>query len=418
MKQTRNVFLRIFFMACIFLFSCVSTREGMRLDGISLDEAIEQSAVEVIDKLPTGTRVAIVAFSSEYDNLSNYITDELIGALIDGGLEVADRRNLVYVYHELNFQISGVVSDETAVSIGKFLRAQYVITGQFVKAGDRYRYRLSGINIETAIQESSSRLNVRLDRTLQNHIADVRQTPIFIATADYGEHQNAQPKTAGVHLDRGILFASRNDNDMAIEEFTQAIRINPNFIIAYVNRGKAYTRKGMYEMAIQDYTSAIRLDPNDPDVYTNRGKAYAYIGMNDYAIEDCTIALRLDPNFRYAHFTYTTRGVAYYNKGMYEHAIKDYTQAIRFSPNYALAYHNSGTAYEKKGDYDRALVNYTQAIRLDPNYVLSYVGRGTAYFYKRMYYQAIENYTAALRLDPNLVIARDALELARRQQGR
>jgi tetratricopeptide (TPR) repeat protein len=64
------------------------------------------------------------------------------------------------------------------------------------------------------------------------------------------------------------------------------------------------------------------------------------------------------------------------------------------------------------------LADYTQAIRFDPNYASAYLGRGTAYYYKKMYDRAIEDYTAALRLDPNLVVARDNLELARRQQGR
>lgn len=95
-------------------------------DGLSLDEAIEQSVVEVVEELTAGTRIAIVAFSSEHDSLSNYILDELTGAFVDRKLEVVDRRNLAYVYRELNFQMSGEVSDETAVSIGKFLGARYV----------------------------------------------------------------------------------------------------------------------------------------------------------------------------------------------------------------------------------------------------------------------------------------------------
>jgi hypothetical protein len=102
--------------------------------------------------------------------------DELTGALVDGGLEVTDRRNLEFVYKELGFQMSGDVSDETAVSIGKFLGALYVITGQLVKAGNSRRYRLSGINVETAMQESSTRLSVRDD---QDYSAALRIDPNY-----------------------------------------------------------------------------------------------------------------------------------------------------------------------------------------------------------------------------------------------
>ena len=87
--------------------------------------------------------MAIVAFESENDNLSDFIMEEITGALVDRRIEVADRQNLAYVYKEPGFQMSGDVSDETALSIGKFLGAQLVITGQLQSTGGSYRYRAS-----------------------------------------------------------------------------------------------------------------------------------------------------------------------------------------------------------------------------------------------------------------------------------
>jgi tetratricopeptide (TPR) repeat protein len=294
--------------------------------------------------LPNGTRVAIVAFTTEHTNLSNYIMDELTGVLVDGRLEVADRRNLEFVYKEMGFQMSGDVSDETAVSIGKYFGARYVITEQLVKAGDRYRYRLSGINVETAVQESSTRLNVRNDRTLQSLVSDVRQTPAVTASAGYGERQNTQPTTVGTYLDRGILFLSRNDWDMAIADYTQAIRLNPNLAAAYDGRGFAYYQKGEYDRAIADYTQAIKLVPNNTVYSNNLAK------------------------------TYDTRGFMYYNKRDYELAIADYNQAIKLDPdntvytnNLAKTYDTRGFMYYTKRDYDRSIADYEKALQIAPN---------------------------------------------------
>lgn len=177
------------------LFSCatadkggkrVSPSAGNNGGGLSLDEAIALSAMDIAAKLPAGTRVAVVAFESPEQNLSGYIMDEITGILTDGGLELADRSNLEHVYRELNFQTSGEVDEEDALAVGKFLGARYVVTGQLVNTGNGYNYRLNGINVETAVQESSTRLVVRDDRNIERLLAALRNNAPAVRTASYG----------------------------------------------------------------------------------------------------------------------------------------------------------------------------------------------------------------------------------------
>jgi regulator of protease activity HflC (stomatin/prohibitin superfamily) len=126
---------------------------------MSLNEAIEQSAEDIAADIPDKSIVAIVAFDSADDDLSEYIMGELSGALFDRGIEVVER-NLGYVYRELNLQMSGEVSDETARSIGKFLGADLVITGQLLDMGNTWRYWLNAIHVERAAYASITRLDV------------------------------------------------------------------------------------------------------------------------------------------------------------------------------------------------------------------------------------------------------------------
>ncbi|MDR2792511.1 MAG: hypothetical protein LBB61_02435, partial [Treponema sp.] len=297
----KNVSIMAAVMAAAAFWSCATT--GASNDGLlSLDEAVERSAAKLAAELPRGTRVAIAAFSSEHQNLSEYIMDELTGALVDGDLEVADRRNLAFAYKELNFQMSGDVSDEEAVSIGKFLGAKYVIAGQLVNAGSSFRYRVSGVNVETAIQESSTRLSVRNDRALQNLTAAVRNAPAVVSTASYGESGTGQPKTAGAFLDRGILFATRGDFDMAIEEFTQAVTLDGKLAAAYLFRGRAYAASVM-SVRLDDIAEGFSAVISSGNADTAAQKA----GINK-AIADCTQAIKLDPNLAAA---YRERGRSY-----------------------------------------------------------------------------------------------------------
>jgi tetratricopeptide (TPR) repeat protein len=209
-------------------------------------------------------------------------------------------------------------------------------------------------------------------------------------------------RSAKSYFDSGETFLSRGDYVTAIEEYTQAIRLDPNYAVAYHKRGWAYDDKGDYDRAIADCTQAIRLDPNYADAYNVRGVAYRNKGDYDRAIADYTQAIRLDPNYAKA---YNNRGAAYYYKMDYDRAIADCNQAIRLDPNDASAYYNRGNAYNNKKDYDRAIADYTQAIRLDPNYKEAYHNRGAAYYYKKDYDRAIAEYTQAIRLDPNHAMA-------------
>jgi len=439
MDKKKIIFTHIVVLLSI-LGGCATSNGNS--DVLSFEQAIEQSAIDIISKLPKGVRVAIVAFSSEHENLSEYFMDELTGALVGGNLEVADRRNLAFVYRELELQMSGDVSDETAVSIGKFLGAQYVIFGQLVPTGNTARYRTSSVNVQTALQETSTRLTVRNDKAFRNFVSAIGKNPVATTVADYGR-QSTTTGSAGAFLDRGILHAIRGDYELAIAEFTEAINLDSNLATAWLLRGRAFSasasdiieiledfrdfiafvprggittrQKEGYAKAIADYTKAIRLDPNLASAYRDRGVAYSYSGDHDKALEDFNLAIRLNPNDPVA---YRERGNVYGLKGDDERSLADYTRAINVDPNHAPAYYNRGVTYQERGDNDRAIVEYTHAIRLHPNHDSAYTNRAVAYYDKGDQNRAIADCEMALRINPNNTQARHNLEIFRRYRGR
>jgi tetratricopeptide (TPR) repeat protein len=216
------------------------------------------------------------------------------------------------------------------------------------------------------------------------------------------------------YFDSAQAFYSWGDYAMAIEEYTQAIRLDPNFVAAYNNRGNAYYSKKDYDRAISDYTQAIRLNPDYEAAYNNRASAYYSKKDYDRAIADCIQAIRLNPDYEEA---YINRASAYYSKNDYDRAIADYTQVIRLDPNFAVAYENRGNVYYSKEDYDRAIADFTQAIRINPDNANIYHNRGTTYYYKEDYDRAIADFEAALRIEPNHPYAGHSLESARRLRG-
>ena len=72
------------------------------------------------------------------------------------------------------------------------------------------------------------------------------------------------------------MLCSRETGDVKIAACTRAINSGAGRpSINYYNRGYAYRKKGDMDRAIADYTEALRLDPKYAIAYNNRGLAYS-----------------------------------------------------------------------------------------------------------------------------------------------
>lgn len=101
---------------------------------------------------------------------------------------------------------------------------------------------------------------------------------------------------------RGLIHSLMREYDKAIDDFNEAIRLDPVPTWAYLNRGYARYLKKEIEKAIADYDEAIRLFPNYIDAYVYRGDARFKNKDYDKAIADFDEAIRLDPKSIYANF--------------------------------------------------------------------------------------------------------------------
>jgi TolB-like protein len=144
----------------VFLFSVLVFAQN----ALTLDMALSNSTSYLRGRIPAGSKVVVLNFTSNWSQLSEYIVEELIGYIVnEGTLAVVDRRNLDAIQQEMDFQLSGEVSDETAQSIGKKLGAQTIISGSIVAVGDTYRLRVRAILVETAQIQGMQNIDVRQD---------------------------------------------------------------------------------------------------------------------------------------------------------------------------------------------------------------------------------------------------------------
>jgi len=136
----------------------------------------------------------------------------------------------------------------------------------------------------------------------------------------------------------GDAYANLDRLRDAIRTFKRALRIKPDYSearyylkVCYLNRADTFFNAGQYRHAIEDYTQAIQLDPSDKFSYVMRANAYSELGSHlTQAIEDYSQAIYLD---EHDAEIYWFRGFAYVTKGKWQQAIEDYSQAISLDPN-------------------------------------------------------------------------------------
>jgi PBP1b-binding outer membrane lipoprotein LpoB len=115
-----------------------------------INTTLKKAADTLLQSIPKEFRIAIINISSNDNEVSDFVAAELEFLLVNNGFFVVDRGQLDRIRQEQNFQLSGDVDDNSAVSIGKFSGANIVVLGSISGSGDMRRLRFRALDTETA----------------------------------------------------------------------------------------------------------------------------------------------------------------------------------------------------------------------------------------------------------------------------
>jgi tetratricopeptide (TPR) repeat protein/tRNA A-37 threonylcarbamoyl transferase component Bud32 len=225
-----------------------------------------------------------------------------------------------------------------------------------------------------------------------------------------------KPRSAAKeHFSRGEALAYNGRHKEAEAEFSEAVRLQPDFALAHFNLGNALFWQGRHKEAEEAFRAAIRLQPDDAEVRRCLGRALNYQGRHKEAEEAFRAAIRLQPDSAWAH---NGLGYALWSQGKHKEAETEYRAAIRLQPDNAVIHNNLGWSLNGQDRYKEAEEAFREALRLNPDTARAHHGLGISFNNQSRYEEALKEFRAAVRLEPGNEGARKDLNDLLRRLGR
>jgi lipoprotein NlpI len=179
--------------------------------------------------------------------------------------------------------------------------------------------------------------------------------------------------TAPAVKDEGPTVVAHLADDPTIKSLTSKLVDNPDDASALYRRGQVYASKGAYLLAVNDFTESIRINPKDVEAFNNRCWARTVIGDLQSALKDCNEALRLRPNFVDA---LDSRGLVNLKSGQIKNAIADFDAALKINPRLTSSLYGRGLAKQRNGSISEGELDISNAKAMDPNIAKEFASYG------------------------------------------
>ncbi len=213
------------------------------------------------------------------------------------------------------------------------------------------------------------------------------------------KYNDAFPKEADIPLLAGYAHKYYGQRELAIQDFTEALKRDPNVVTAYVNRGYVLNDLHKPNDAAADFESALKLDPKNGTAHL--GLAFAELELNhsQAALRQAQLAEQELGDSQPIHLI---RATAYGREGRLTKAADEYRAALKFTPNDGALYRALANIWFAQGRYHRAVDELQIAQKLSPNDAAVYALLAQAYAHLQDKEQTLRNVELAERLAQQL----------------
>jgi tetratricopeptide (TPR) repeat protein len=260
------------------------------------------------------------------------------------------------------------------------------------------------------------------------------------AVENYSQAIQVNPDFAPAYYYRGLLRSKLGDEQKSANDLIQALKIDPRINgyckineNDYINGVSSSCLLDSYDdQAVEEYIQVLQIQSLGANDYYKRGIVRSELGDVRGAFKDLNTSIQLNPELVEAYFE---RGRIFYeinnfskiiNANNTQSVLSDYNQAISLNPNLADAYYNRGVIriFDARNrvfdvpppDVKGGIEDFNEAIRLNPNHAEAYFARSIAYYIQLEVEEQRSNSASALSEQQKLLlpgVLKDAIQALR-----
>lgn len=345
--------------------------------------------------------IAVLPFQNQSaDPETDYLSDGLAESLIFRlsqlpGLRVSPTSSVMHYKGK----------KEDPASVAHELGVDAVLTGRLTKRGD---------NLNISVELVDTRNNTSLwgeqyERRMSDLLVtqrDIAATVVQKLQLKLVRNETGSPKkftdnndAYQLYLKARFYFARRSKQDVnkSVDIYQQAIRLDPNFALAYAALAEAYAVMASFAYASPlecmpkakaANAKALELEPDLPEAHTVAGVIAATYDWDwPLAERELKRALELDPNLAVAHFRYAWNYLS--PLGRHDEALAEQRRALELEPLSLIqgSIYASMLVYARR--YDEALEQAWKTRDLDPNFANANRWLCRIYSLKGMYAESL-----------------------------
>ena len=285
------------------------------------------------------------------------------------------------------------------VKAGNELKVLSVLDGSIQRSGNRVRVTVQLVNVADGATLWAEKFDEKftnifaLEDSISEQVAEVLTLKLTEKLRNQFKKRYTENTAAYQAYLKGRFFLSRRTEESyrnAIVHFKEAIRIDPEYALAYTG--------------VADY---YQLVANLNLITPSEGAAKA----KDAILK----AIEVDDNIAEAHLSLAYLRAC--SEWDWVGAEKEFRRSIELSPNHAEAHQFYSIYLRLQGRFEEGLAEIRRAQELDPVSANISVSLGSLFFFARQYDEAVAQLRKTIELDPTFVMAHLYLGLAFQQKA-